>query len=148
MNGWVQIFEPSAVAQLSKCRKTMLFSREEAFWWRWRIEVVAGAVGLVISNSYSTDSSSPRTQQMLQIFQNLQCWTDTAIRTMICTRFIFLLTGNRSNHNPFLACNRPFQPPTFPATASHVCERDSSAPKVGYTRRKVGNCYMLPGDQK
>ena len=57
-------------------------------------------------------------RQMLQIFQKLQCLTDTSILTMICKRFVYLLTRNRSNDNPFLAYNRPFQLSTFPATAS------------------------------
>ena len=83
------------------------------------------------------------TRQMLQIFQKLQCLTDASILAMICTRFIYVLTSNRSNDNPFLAYNRPFQLSTFPATASRVCKRHPSALEVWCTRRKVENCNYL-----
>ena len=84
-----------------------------------------------------------RTRQMLQIFQKLECLTDPSILTMICKRFIYVLTRNWSNDNPFLVYNRPLQLSTFPATASRVCERDPSALEGGCTRRKVGNCNDL-----
>ena len=86
-----------------------------------------------------------RTRQMLQIFQKLQYLTDTSTLTMICKRFIYVLTRNWSNDDPFLAYNQPFQLSTFPATASRVCERDPSALEGGYTRRKYGNCNDLLG---
>ena len=84
-----------------------------------------------------------RTRQMLQIFQKLQCLTDPSILTMICKRFIYVLTRNWSNDNPFLVYNRPLQLSTFPATTSRVCEHDPVAPEGGCTRRKVGNCNDL-----
>ena len=59
--------------------------------------------------------------------KKLQYLTDTSILTMIC-KHIYQLTRNRSNDNPFLAYNRPFNCQHFqPATASRVCERDRSA---------------------
>ena len=80
-----------------------------------------------------------RTRQMLQICQKLQCLANTSILTMIYTRSICVRTRNRSNGNPFLVCNRPFQLSTFPATASRVCEHESSAAEDGCARRKVGS---------
>ena len=52
-------------------------------------------------------------------------------------KFVTNKVKNRSNDNPFLVCNRPFQLSTFPATASRVCERDPGAQEGGSTRRKV-----------
>ena len=49
-------------------------------------------------------AQAERTWQMLYIFQKL-CLTDTSIPTMIYTHFIFVLTNNPSNDNPFLAYN-------------------------------------------
>ena len=89
-----------------------------------------------------------RTLQMLQIFQKLQCLTDPSILTMICKRFIYVLTRNWSNDDPFLVYNRPFQLSTFPATASRVCERDPSAPKGGCTEGKLEIATICNGDPK
>ena len=81
--------------------------------------------------------------------ENYNVKTDTSILTMICKRFIYLLTRNRSNDNPFLASNRPFQPSTFPATASRVCERDPSAlEKVGATEGMLEIVATFTGDPK
>ena len=85
---------------------------------------------------------------MLQIFQKLQCLTDPSILTMSCKRFIYVLTGNWSNDNPFLVYNRPFQLSKFPATASRVCERDPSALEGGCTRRKLEIATICNGDPK
>ena len=86
---------------------------------------------------------------MLQIFQKLHCLTDKSILTMICKRFMYLLTRNRSNDNPFLAYNWPFQLSTFPATASCVCKRDPSAlEKVSAPEGKWEIVMIFKGDPK
>ena len=55
-----------------------------------------------------------RTRQMLQIFQKLQCLTDPSILIMICKRFIYVLTRNWSNDNPFLVYNFNISSDRFP----------------------------------
>ena len=40
---------------------------------------------------------------------SVQCLTGKSILTIICTRFISVLTMNRSNDNPFLSNNQPIQ---------------------------------------
>ena len=75
--------------------------------WQWLVEAVAGAVSLAISGSHSNDSMRLKDTINVNIKKNT-ILTDT-IPTMICTRFIRVLSRNRSYDNPFLAYNRPFQ---------------------------------------
>ena len=133
------------------CENDRQFSFWYQFFYQWRVDAIAGAVGQAISGSCSTDSTSRKeTANVANIPKNCnrqhepkghgtcckyskwQCLTDTSILTMICTRYIYVLTRNRNNDNPFLAYNRPFQLSTFQATASCVCERDPSAHKVSW----------------
>ena len=50
----------------------------------------------------------PKDTQMLQIFQKLQCLTDTSILTMICKRFIYVLTIIKLMTILFLCIIGPF----------------------------------------
>ena len=93
---------------------------------QWRVEAVAGAVGTAISGSCSTDSTSRKGTANIAIIPKTTMFNwHINILTMICKRFIYLLTKSRSNDN--LAYNRSFRLSTFPATASCVCECDPSA---------------------
>ena len=74
--------------------------------WKWLLGL---SVRLFPIHAWPT-ARAKRIWQMLQIFQKLQCLTDTSILIVICPCFIYVLTRNRSNDNPFLAYTRPFHP--------------------------------------
>ena len=104
-------------------------------------------VGLIPVHARPT-ARAEMTRQILQIFQKLQSLTDTLTLTIIFTRFIYVLTRNRSYDDPSFAYNRPCLLSTFPATASRVRELDPSALESGCVRRKVGNGNDLQGKSK
>ena len=149
----VQHFQLSAVVRLSECRKNTVFIHG-----RGNILVANDALKRLLGLSVRLfpvharpTARAERTRQMLQILKKLQCLTDPSILTMICKRFIYVLTRNRSNDNQVLVYNRPFQLSTFPATASRVCERDPSAPvhsKVGAPEGKLEIATICNGDPK
>ena len=60
-------------------------------------EAIAGAVGKAIPVLARPTARPERTREMLQIFQKLQCWTDTMILTTIDICFICVLTNNWRN---------------------------------------------------
>ena len=138
------------MVQLSECRKKHSFysQKRKHSGCQWRVEAVAGAVGPAISGSCSTDSTSRKTRQMLQIFQKLQCLTDPSILTMIYKRFIYVLTRNWSNDNPFLVYNRPFQLSTFPATASVSASVTPAHSEVGAPEGKLEIAAICNGAPK
>ena len=132
-----------AIVRMQK-KTQFLFTEEETFWlpmtrrsgcWGCR----SGYFRFMLDRQHEPKGHG----KCCKYLKKLQCLTDPSILTMICKRFIYVLTRNWSNDNPFLVYNRPFQLSTFPATASRVCERDPSAPEDGCTRRKVGNCNDL-----
>ena len=117
-----------AIVRMQK-NTLFLFTEEETFWWPMtRRSDCRGCQSTELFPVHARPTARAEgIRQMLQIFQKLQCLTDTSILAMICTRFIYVLTRNLNNHNPFLAYNRPFQLSTLPATAFRVCERGPSA---------------------
>ena len=67
---------------------------------------------------------------------------------MICKRFIYVLTRNWSNDNPFLVYNRPFQLSTFPATLPVSASVTPAHPKVGAPEGKLEIATIGNGDPK
>ena len=121
-----------------------LFTEEETFWLSMtRRNGCWGCRSGYFRFMLDLTARTVMTRQMLQIFQKLQ-----SILTMICRRFICVLSRNRSYDNPVFAYNRPYQLSTCPVTAYRVPERDPSALEGGYARRKVGNCNDLQGESK
>ena len=97
-----------AIVRMQK-KTQFLFTKEETFWlpmtrrsgcWGCR----SGYFRFMLDRQHEPKGH----RQMLQIFQKLQCLTDPSILTMICKRFIYVLTRNWSNDNPFLCIIGPF----------------------------------------
>ena len=133
-----------AVAQLSECRKRHWFysQKKKHFSCQWRVEVVAGAVGPADPGPCSSNRVSWKDAVNAVDIKEIQSVNDTLILTMIYTRFVCVLTRNRS-----CAYNRPHQLLAFPGIASRVHALDPNAPS-GSTRRKFGNSIDLPGGIK
>ena len=146
----VQHFQLLAVVRLSECRKKHSFYSRKGkhSGCQWRVETVSGAVGPAISGSCSTDSTSRKDTANVANIPKTTMFNWPINTNHDCKRFIYVLTRNYSNDNPFLVYNRSLQLSTFPATASRVCECDPSALEGGCTRRKVGNCNDLSWGSK
>ena len=91
-----------AIVRMQK-KTQFLFTEEETFWLPMtRSKRLLGLSVRLFPVHARPTARAERTRQMLQIFQKLQCLTDPSILTLICKRFIYVLTRNWSNDNPFL----------------------------------------------